>query len=310
MSAAPSLLLRVVSGAMTGKAFRLTGAPAVVGRSPECAIAIAEPSLSRRHFEIRFEGDEWQVRDLRSRNGVTINSKGMREAVVRAGDEIRAGDVTFRLEVAPARLSEAPPEHPPAEQPTMPMQLFPSATPTLSAVSTAPADGTPLAILLSALRQEPPHKLYALIDGAQAFELAFSARLMGHELYTIFSGDLAEPLAHVGPCLAVIGEPSAFVQKWLEHLGSHAGVLFESAAHFEAVYAHLRSVFVATDEEGQEYFFRFYDPRVLRTFLPTCREDELREFFGPVERWIVETEDGSAFTSYLLDGTQLKTKDL
>jgi hypothetical protein len=241
---------------------------------------------------------------------MTINGKDVREAVVRAGDEIRAGDVTFRFEVAPARLSEAPPETPAAEQPTMPVQLFPSTTPTLSAASPPPAAGTPLAILLSALRQEPQHRLYALIDGAQAFELAFSARLMGHELYTIFSGDLAEPLADVGPCLAVIGERSAFVQKWLEHMGSHAGVLFESAAHFEAVYAHLRSVFVATDEEGQEYFFRFYDPRVLRTFLPTCRDDELREFFGPVERWIVETEDASAFTTFEFDGARLKSGSL
>lgn len=292
---------------MTGKAFRLSDAPAVVGRSPECAIAIAEPSLSRRHFEIRTEGDVWQVRDLHSRNGITVNRKGVREAVVRAGDEIQAGDVTFRLEVAPARLSEAPPENPAAEQPTMPIQLFASATPTLSAVSPPPADGTPLAILLSALRQEPQHKLYALVDGAQAFEIAFSARLMGHELYTIFSGDLAEPLAHVGPCLVVIGERSAFVQKWVEHIGSHAGVLFESAADLEAVYAHLRNVFVATDEEGQEYFFRFYDPRVLRTFLPTCRDDELRDFFGPVERWIVETEDGNAFTTFEFDGARLKS---
>jgi hypothetical protein len=109
----------------------------------------------------------------------------------------------------------------------------------------------------------------------------------------------------VGPCLVVIGERSAFLRKWVEQMGSHPGVLFESSAPFDTLCAHLRSVFVAIDEERQEYFFRFYDPRVLCTFLPTCREDELREFFGPIDRWIAETEDGTALTIFSLEDSRV-----
>ena len=42
------------------------------------------------------------------------------------------------------------------------------------------------------------------------------------------------------------------------------------------------------DEGGQEYFFRYYDPRVLRKYLPTCTPEEVRSFFGPVRSFIAE----------------------
>ena len=73
----------------------------------------------------------------------------------------------------------------------------------LSAEAPPPAAGTLLAALAAAVRDDQARKLYALIDGAQAFDLAFTARLMGHELYTVFSGDLAQVAAHVGPSLVV-----------------------------------------------------------------------------------------------------------
>lgn len=53
---------------------------------------------------------------------------------------------------------------------------------------------------------------------------------------------------------------------------------------------HLRKIFIVNDEEGNEYSFRYYDPRVLRTYLPTCTGEEAKEFFGPIQRILVEAE--------------------
>jgi len=313
VSVAPRLVLRVVHGAVAGTRFPIAG-PTVVGRAPECTIAIADPSLSRTHFEVVPDGERWRITDLRSRNGTAVNGTRVLRAVVGPGDEIRAGEMTFRLEVPSARLSEIPDEGTVDERLagdslTTPIRLFPDVAPTLSAVASAPDEGTLLATLLSGL-PSGPRRLYGLVDGAQAFELAFAGRLMGHELYTIFSGDLAATAAHVGPCLVVIDEPSGFLARWVKEIGTHAGVLFESAASLESVCAHLRANFVAAGEDGQEFFFRFYDPRVLRTFLPTCHEDELREFFGPIDRWIAENEGGSAFTVFSLEGAALAVSGL
>src|SRR5580704_11205273 len=93
MSEPLALVLRIVGGAMAGARFRLTEPTVTVGRSPACAISITDPSLSRTHFELISEGGVWRVTDLDSRNGIAVNGKLTLRAVVRPGDEIRAGDM-------------------------------------------------------------------------------------------------------------------------------------------------------------------------------------------------------------------------
>jgi hypothetical protein len=39
--------------------------------------------------------------------------------------------------------------------------------------------------------------------------------------------------------------------------------------------------------------FRFYDPRVLRVYLPTCWPGELTRMFGPVESFVMESAEGN-----------------
>jgi len=43
---------------------------------------------------------------------------------------------------------------------------------------------------------------------------------------------------------------------------------------------HFRRFITVHDESGKPLLFRYYDPRVLRTFLPTCNAKELAEIFG------------------------------
>ncbi|MCK7502564.1 MAG: DUF4123 domain-containing protein [Comamonadaceae bacterium] len=137
-------------------------------------------------------------------------------------------------------------------------------------------------------------KLFAIIDGAQSVELAFVARLMGHPVYTLFSGDMAEAVAHVLVLTwSLWANRSPFWKNGSRRLGVPAGILLQTTAELEVLVRSIcGEIFVVTDEEGQEYFFRYYDPRVIRTFLPTCTASELEEFFGVVDRWIVENKGG------------------
>lgn len=277
-------MLRIVNGPKAGTLIPLPEGSTVVGRSPECAVVIADPSLSRRHFELLLQGDTCWVFDLESRNGVLVNGAGILRKRVRRGDEIVAGEVFFTIE----------------EERLGPVAVYTDLAPTLDSTAPPSPPGSLLANLRARFRRESPEQLYALVDGAQSYELALMGRLMGHRLYTLFAGGLARVSAHVGPLLVEIGEPSGFLQKWTEHIGRNAGVLFETTADLDTVVSQLRSVFIATDEERNEYFFRFYDPRVFRTFLPTCREEELREFFGPIAAWIVEADGAPEYGVYTL----------
>ncbi|MCF0060627.1 DUF4123 domain-containing protein [Dyadobacter chenwenxiniae] len=76
-----------------------------------------------------------------------------------------------------------------------------------------------------------------------------------------------------------------------EGWGNSWGLWVESNAEFEELYKHFRRFLMVQTEDGQELYFRFYDPRVLRIFLPTCDQDQLAEFFGPVSQFVMEDED-------------------
>lgn len=66
-----------------------------VGRLPGSEMVLDNYSVSRRHAEIRFTHQGWQVRDLGSRNGTYLNGVRLTagEWAVKAGDVLRFGKV-------------------------------------------------------------------------------------------------------------------------------------------------------------------------------------------------------------------------
>jgi len=83
-----------------GKRNVLGGERAVIGRSRDCDVVLSDPNVSRRHAELRREGDGWKVVDLGSTNGVKVNRRRVDEAKLRPGDTITLGlaDLTFELD--------------------------------------------------------------------------------------------------------------------------------------------------------------------------------------------------------------------
>jgi hypothetical protein len=72
--------------------------PTTIGRFPDCDCVLDDPSVSRRHAELRRHGERWLLRDVGSRNGTRVN--GMRvteETEVRPGDHLSLGGVRYRL---------------------------------------------------------------------------------------------------------------------------------------------------------------------------------------------------------------------
>ena len=65
---------------------------------------------------------------------------------------------------------------------------------------------------------------------------------------------------------------------------------------------------MAKSRSGRILIFRYYDPRVLRVYLPTCRLDELQTVFGPVTSYLVESENGDGLIEFAFDGIQLRER--
>ena len=70
--------------------------PATVGRSRDATLSLSHPLVSRFHCELYEYDGMLMVRDLESLNGTFVGSDRVDEAVVKPGDLLTIGTVTYR----------------------------------------------------------------------------------------------------------------------------------------------------------------------------------------------------------------------
>ena len=90
----------IVSLTVDGTKHELDSGRAVIGRSKDCDIQLADPNVSRKHAEVRQEGAAYWVVDLGSTNGMEVNGRRQKRAKLRQGDRITLGstELVFRRE--------------------------------------------------------------------------------------------------------------------------------------------------------------------------------------------------------------------
>ena len=117
----------------------------------------------------------------------------------------------------------------------------------------------------------------------------------------LFQGEFAEITKEIGPYLVeVIPYPDYKAESELMGLFSdegamtrfnwheELGIFIHSRYDFDTVLRHLRHFPVMKDENGKWFFFRFYDPKVLRNYLDVIATspEKLNKFFGYEKRII------------------------
>lgn len=97
-AAAPILRLRVrhIRGSKAHP-FQIKTFPCTVGQRKPAVVAIHDPKLATPHFEIDRVGTRFGISDPNG-NGITVNGKRVRAAMLAAGDVIQAGDSVFEVE--------------------------------------------------------------------------------------------------------------------------------------------------------------------------------------------------------------------
>src|SRR5271166_6407871 len=145
--------------------------------------------------------------------------------------------------------------------------------------------------LTDILFQEGDAPVFAVLDGASAPKLV--ANLYEHkpEHCCLYPGDLKPDMVAVAPYLVRLEAGQEFTELVLrEGWGAHWGVLVVSHSQLRTLRDHFRNFNKVELPDQRTVIFRYYDPRVLRVFLPVCNQAELRLFFGPVQSFIVESE--------------------
>lgn len=137
-----------------------------------------------------------------------------------------------------------------------------------------------------------PYLSYILLDAARMEVRIEEAKELNPYHQSLYKGRSEEDLAAVAPYLFPVLEGSNFLDWFIEEgWGDAWGVIVSSRVTFETCYKHFRNFLLVKTEEGEELYFRFYDPRVLRIFLPTCDKEQILEFFGPVDFFATEGEN-------------------
>lgn len=90
-------VLVCVKGKDSGKDFTLQNGTNTVGRSLDNDIILSDVSVSRRHFELSWDGQTAKLRDLGSGNGTQLNGSRVHEAALEDNDTVSAGETEFRF---------------------------------------------------------------------------------------------------------------------------------------------------------------------------------------------------------------------
>lgn len=155
--------VRVVEGADTGAALSLDeeGRAYVVGRDERCDLPLADADASREHAQIVRRASTVLVRDMGSKNGVTVGQARIpsdRDTVWRSGTVMRLGKTALVLDepaaTALAELEDA--EDEPMGSEDVPPMPSPSTKIPAAAPPNTTTGGAPIADLANALSPPVP----------------------------------------------------------------------------------------------------------------------------------------------------------
>ena len=143
-----------------------------IGRHPHCTVTVSQPSVSRKHARLEWDGQSCVVEDLHSSNGTYVNNQRITRSALRDGDELRCGDFRLRYVEREAAAPVATPEPGPKPTPLKVVgKLRPPTNPqgsglaagrktiqprrSLTPSGSDPASSAPVTTLQSAWRRRP-----------------------------------------------------------------------------------------------------------------------------------------------------------
>lgn len=272
MTTPPRAILRIRFGPLDARrALIAPGAALRVGRTAPAALVVPhDRQMSGLHFEVTWDGAHARLRDLASAHGTWLDGRRVSEGDLGEGAFLRAGDTLFSFHVEGATEGATPPGHEGHEG------------------SDPRKDRA-----IEALRAEPD-PLFAVLDAARDPRVLGILRESVEEHRSLYDGARGAHLAEAAPYLVRLPADGALLGRLVrEGWEKSWGIYLSSRRPFDEVRRHLRRLLMVEVEGlARPAYFRFYDPRVLRSVAPLCTARQTAELFGDVRRFVVEGPRG------------------
>jgi hypothetical protein len=156
----------------------------------------------------------------------------------------------------------------------------------LQGTQAAGQHGKPLEIRSGSLEQLQKFAesgyLFAILDACDTPEVPERARELGKErAVCLYEGSSEEDYWAVAPYLVSVDLP--LLQWIMDTLAAGPwGIFLIGKADMRTLCIHFQRFLRVKLANGEQAFFRYYDPRVLKLYLPLCTATELNDLFGPV----------------------------
>lgn len=265
-----------------------------VGRSQPSELRLPDDAmLSSVHFSLEVGPESCLINDLGSKFGTIVNGQKVQKTELFNGDKIEAGRTHFSLMIdgGVASSSNHKPltEEPVTDEP-MPAPLEVVASP-LGAVQKS--------VLAYFQALASTSTVYGILDAAREPTILARLNKHGEQCQSLYEGDKGESLAPFGPWLVRLPGTSPLLSELIgDGWGKSWGVYLTSAYPFADIRKHFRQFLRVQLPDGRMVYFRYYDPRVLRTYLSTLTPPDAKNFYGNIQRFALETEDGNGILEY------------
>lgn len=278
----PRCIVEIRWGPLAGTKARIPPGGALrVGRSDRADLPVPrDPKLSAVHFRLTWDGRRCAIEDLESVAGTKLEGAAMTQAEAGHGAWIQAGDTDFTVHIE----GRTPP--PPEDEAAMPGRVR-----YLRRKQRAAAE----AALLTLRAERSAAPLFAVLDASRGPRILELMREAVEPHRSLYQGARGDALEDVAPYLVGPFEPGSQLLERLctEGWGRRWGIFCTFRRKPAELRGHFRRFLVVEiSETGERVYFRFYDPRALRRFVPTCSRRQEEELFGDIEGFIVEGERG------------------
>lgn len=135
--------------------------------------------------------------------------------------------------------------------------------------------------------------LFAILDACDEPRIPIKAYDLGEKAACLYRGKAEWSHAAIAPYLVSVKEAEF---TWITDnlAGTFWGYFMyvSTSVSLASMRTHLRRFLTIKGPQEEDLYFRFYDPRVILEFLETTTEEELNQFFGPIDELFLVQQTG------------------